>query len=139
MSESENVQVVKDAYAAFQRGDVQGVLALVDENVDWHAIKGAEGAAPHAGRRHGRTAVAEFFSQLAGSMEFSKFEPREFVAQGDQVAVIGEYSATVKTTGHSLASDWVMVFTLRDGKVVRFREWTDSAQLVRAYGTLAAA
>lgn len=138
MSESENVQVVKDAYAAFQRGDIQGVLALVDENVDWHAIKGGEGVAPHAGRRNGRVAVAEFFSQLGGSMEFSKFEPREFVAQGDQVAVIGEYSATVKTTGHSLASDWVMVFTIRDGKVVRFREWTDSAQLVRAYGTLAA-
>jgi ketosteroid isomerase-like protein len=137
MSESQNVQVVKDAYAAFQRGDVQGVLALVDENVDWHAIKGAEGAAPHAGRRRGRAAVAEFFAQLGGSTEFSQFEPREFVAQDDQVAVIGDYAATVKTTGRSVASDWVMVFTVRDGKVVRFREWTDSAQLVRAYGAAA--
>jgi ketosteroid isomerase-like protein len=27
-----------------------------------------------------------------------------------------------------------MVFIVRDGKVARCREWTDSAQLVRAYG-----
>jgi ketosteroid isomerase-like protein len=138
MSESRNVQVVKDAYAAFQRGDINAVLALVDSEVDWHAIKGAEGVAPHAGARHGRAAVAEFFAQLGASTEFTRFEPREFVAQGDQVVAIGEYAAKVTTTGRSIASDWVMVFTVRDGKVVRFREWTDSAQVVRAYGTSAA-
>jgi|SRR5688500_9934585 len=134
MSESRNVQVVKDAYAAFQRGDVNSILALVDDNVDWHAVKGAEGVAPHAGARRGRAAVGEFFSQVAGSTEFTRFEPREFIAQGDQVVAIGEYAAKVKPTGRTVSSDWVMVFTLRDGKVTRFREWTDSAQLVKAYG-----
>jgi len=39
----------------------------------------------------------------------------------------------------SVSSDWVMVFTMRDGQVARFREWTDSAQLVKAYGPSAAA
>ena len=134
MSESRNVQVVKDAYAAFQRGDINGVIALVDDTVDWHGLKGAEGVAPHAGPRRGRAGVAEFFAQLAGSTEFTRFEPREFIAQGDQVVAIGDYAANIKTTGRSVASEWVMVFTLRDGKVVRFREWTDSAQLVKAYG-----
>ena len=134
MSESGNVQVVKDAYAAFMRGDINGVLALVTDNVDWHAVKGAEGAAPHAGARKGRAAVADFFAKLGASTDFSSFEPREFIAQGDQVAVIGDYSATVKGTGRSVTSDWVMVFTVKDGRIARFREWTDSAQLVRAYG-----
>src|SRR5687767_3166329 len=115
MSESGNVQVVKDAYAAFMRGDINGVLALVTDNVDWHAVKGAEGAAPHAGARKGRAAVADFFAKLGASTDFSSFEPREFIAQGDQVAVIGDYSATVKGTGRSLTSDWVMVFTVKDG------------------------
>ena len=132
--ESRNVEVVQNAYAAFLRGDVEGVLALVDDNVDWHGVKGTEGVAPHSGPRKGRAAVQEFFRQVAESTEFTRFEPREFIAQGDQVAVVGEYSARVKGTGRSIASDWVMVFTLRDGRVVRFREWTDSAQLVRAYG-----
>ena len=134
MSETGNVQVVKDAYAAFLRGDITGVLALVADNVDWHAIKGAEGAAPHAGARKGRAAVADFFTELGASTEFTTFEPREFIAQDDQVAVIGDYSATVKGTGRPVRCDWVMVFTVKDGRIVRFREWTDSAQLVRAYG-----
>jgi uncharacterized protein len=138
MFDSRNVQVVKDAYAAFQRGDINGVLALVDPDVEWHAIKGAEGVAPHAGARRGRAAVGEFFAQLAASTEFTRFEPREFIVEGDQVVAIGDYAAKVTTTGRSVASDWVMVFTVRDGKVVRFREWTDSAQLVRAYGATAA-
>jgi ketosteroid isomerase-like protein len=135
MAENGNVQVVKDAYAAFMRGDIAGVLALVTDDVDWHAVKGAEGAAPHAGARKGRAPVADFFAKLGASTEFSRFEPREFIAQGDQVVVIGEYSATVKETGRSITSDWAMVFTVRGDRIARFREWTDSAQLVRAYGT----
>ena len=134
MADRDNVQVVRDAYAAFQRGDITALLALVADNVEWHAIKGAEGVAPHAGARRGKAAVADFFAQLGASTEFTRFEPREFIAQGDQVVAIGEYAARVKSTGRSVASDWAMVFTVRDGKVVRFREWTDSAQLVRAYG-----
>ena len=138
MSESRNVQVVKDAFAAFLRGDVNSILALVDDSVEWHAVKGAEGVAPHAGLRRGRAAVAQFFQQVASTIEFTKFEPREFIAQGDQVAVVGDYTGKLKANGGTLTSDWVMVFTVRDGRVVHFREWTDSAQLVRAYGAVPA-
>jgi ketosteroid isomerase-like protein len=60
MSESSNVQVVKDAYAAFQQGDIDGVLRLVVDDVDWHGVKGAEDVAPQAGARKGRAAVGEF-------------------------------------------------------------------------------
>ena len=137
MTEATNMQVVKDAYAAFQRGDIDGVLALVDDSVEWEAVKGTEGVVPTAGVRRTRRGVAEFFSQLAQWADFQQFEPREFIAQGDQVAVVGDYSARVKGTGRSLACDWVMVFDVRNGRITRFREWTDSAQLVRAYGTAA--
>src|SRR5687768_1757914 len=138
MSESRNVQLVKDAYAAFLRGDVNTILGMVDDNVEWHGVKGAEGVAPHAGLRRGRAAVGQFFQQVGSSIEFHKFEPREFIAQGDQVAVIGDYEGSIKASGTRMKSDWVMVFTVRDGKVTRFREWTDSAQLVRAYGAVTA-
>jgi len=134
---SRNVETVQQAYAAFGRGDVEGILATLDDAIEWHGVKGAEGVAPHAGLRRGKPAVAEFFAQLAGSLDFHRFQPLEFVDGGDTVAVIGEYEATAKTTGRRMASDWVMVFTFRAGKIVQFREWTDSAQLVRLYGAAA--
>ena len=139
MNESSNVQAVKAAYAAFLQGDIDAILAMLDDNVEWQAVKGTEGVAPHAGVRRGPAAVKEFFGQVAATIQFSRFEPKEFIAQGDQVAVVGEYAAKITTTGRSIASDWVMVFTFRNGRVARFREWTDSAQLVRAYGTGVAA
>ena len=58
MSTEESVQVVKDGFAAFGRGDIQGLLGLLSEDVEWH-IPG-EGL-PLAGTYRGRDAVGQFF------------------------------------------------------------------------------
>ena len=138
MAEAENTQVIKDAYAAFQRGDVAAIVNACDENVEWHGVIGTEGVLPQSGLRHGRAAVAEFFKQVAESTDFNSFEPKEFVAQGDTVVALGSYSARMKPSGNSFSSTWVMVFTVRNGKIAKFQEYSDSAQLVRAYKGVAA-
>ena len=134
MSEAQNIQTVKDAYAAFGRGDINAILAMGDDNIEWEGVKGTEGVAPHAGLRRGKAAVGEFFRLVGSTLDFQAFEPREFIAQGDTVVAIGFYKATVKATRKQTASDWAMVFNFRNGKIVRFREFTDSAAIVRAYG-----
>lgn len=134
---SRNVQIVQESYAAFGRGDVEGILAFLDDRIQWEGVKGAEGAAPHAGVRRGKAAVREFFATVAQTIDFHRFEPREFIDGGDQVAVVGAYEATVKPTGRRVSCDWVMVFTFEGGKITRFREFTDSAQVVAAYGAAA--
>jgi hypothetical protein len=98
-------------------------------------VIGTEGVLPQAGLRQGRGAVGEFFSQVDATVAFDEFAPSEFIAQGDQVAVVGSYRGRVKPTGQRFDSAWAMVFTIRDGRITRFREFTDSAQLVRAYTT----
>ena len=128
MAEAENTQLIKDAYAAFQRGDIAAILNSCDDNVEWQGVIGTEG-----GLRRGHAQVAEFFKQVAETTDFVSFEPKEFVAQGDKVVALGSYSAKMKPSGQSYASDWVMLFTVRNGKVAAFREFSDSAQLVRAY------
>jgi ketosteroid isomerase-like protein len=138
MSEARNTETVKECYAAFQRGDVATILSKLDDNVEWEGVKGTEGVVPHAGVRHGRGAVTEFFQIVGSSLEFHAFEPKEFIAQGETVVAVGSYRATVKSTKKSIASDWVMIFNFRDGKIIRFRELTDSAQVVRAYGAAVA-
>ena len=133
MAEAENTQLIKDAYAAFQRSDIAAILNLCDENVEWQGVIGTEGVLPQSGLRRGHAQVAEFFKQVAETTDFVSFEPREFVAQGDKVVALGSYSAKMKPSGQSYSSDWVMLFTVRNGKVAAFREFSDSAQLVRAY------
>ena len=65
-------------------------------------------------------------------MTFEVFEPREFVAQGDKVVVLGYYKART-AAGRPFASDWVMIFTVANGKVARFQEFTDVAALNAAF------
>jgi ketosteroid isomerase-like protein len=137
MSETENTQLVKDAYAAFKRGDIAAILQMVGDDIEWQGVIGTEGVLPQAGLRHGRAAVGEFFQQVNDTTDFTAFEPAEFIAQGDQVAVVGSYKARLKPSGGLIASGWVMVFTIRNGKFVRFREFTYSAQIVRAFTSAA--
>lgn len=133
MNESQNTQVVQDAYAAFGRGDVQALLAQLDDSITWQPVTGAGTHVPTAGLRKGKAAVGEFFKTLAQSITFSAFEPREFVAQGDKVVALGHYSGKSISTGRTFDADWVMIFTVKNGKVVDFKEFTDSAQLNAAF------
>lgn len=133
MAEQENVQVVKDAYAAFGRGDVEGLLNRFSDDIEWF-LPGSPETIPIAGRRQGREQVAQFFSTLDETTEFTNFEPQEFIAQGDKVVVLGRSSARVKVNGNTVDGEWVHVHTVRDGKIVNFREYYDTAAAVEAYG-----
>jgi uncharacterized protein len=133
MHEAENTKVVQDAYAAFGRADIPSLLSLMTDDVEWRPVIGTAQHVPFSGERTGKAQVAEFFRLVAESEEFQQFEPREFVAQGNTVVAIGHYRALTRGTGKSFESDFVMVFGLRDGKIARFREFTDSAAINVAF------
>jgi uncharacterized protein len=133
VSAEQNTAIVKDAYAAFGRRDIPALLDLIGDDIDWHAVIGASAAVPTSGRRVGREAVGKFFNDLAGSMDFKRFEPREFIAEGEKVVALGYYEGHSLATGRGMSSDWVMVFTLRDGKIVQFREFADVAAINAAF------
>lgn len=137
MAEQENVSVVRDAYAAFQRGDIPGLMGLLTDDVDWWT-PGSPEQIPYTGRRSGHAAVGEFFGQLAASEEITHFEPREFIAQGDKVAVTGNYKGRTKPSGRDYDLDWLQVFTVREGKIAAFREYLDTAALADAHRGAAA-
>jgi len=136
MQDEQNTKVVQDAYAAFGRGDVQGILDKLDDRIVWRGVYGAGPHVPTAGERRGKVQVGEFFKQLAENVRFSRFEPTEFIASGGKVVALGHYTATTPA-GKGFDSDFVMVFTLRNGRVTEFQEFTDSAAINAAYAVAA--
>jgi ketosteroid isomerase-like protein len=132
MQDAQNIKVVQEAYAAFGRGDVQGILDRLDEGIVWKGVYGAGPHVPTAGERRGKAQVREFFKQVAESVNFSRFEPKEFIASGDKVVALGHYTATTSLR-KSFDSDFAMVFSFRNGKVTEFQEFTDSAAVNAAY------
>jgi len=133
MSAQENTKVVQEAYAAFGRGDVQTLLGKMADNVDWHAVVGVGPNVPTGGARRGREQVGKFFAQVAETIDFKQFEPQEFIADADKVVALGHYHGIAKATGRSFDLDFVHVFTLSNGKIVKFREYTDAAAINSAF------
>ena len=131
MSEQENIRLAQQAYASFQSGDIQSLIGLMSEEIKWE-LPEIEGVS-FAGKRSGRDQVAEFFSSLADQQDVLEFSPTDFIAQGDKVAVQGSYRWRVKATGREYGGDWVHVFTVRDGRIVRFQEYMDTAAAANAY------
>lgn len=131
MSDRTNGEVVKRAYEAFGRGDLPGLLDLLTDDVEW-TLQGPP-SIPFSGTRHGREGVAEFFSLIGETVEFEQFEPREFVAQGDTVVVLGYERNLIKPTGRTFEQEWAHVYTLRDGKIAKHRAIEDTAAYVAAF------
>jgi len=129
MSTQENVQIAKDTFAAIGRGDMQGLLALFAEGIEWII----PGEWPLAGTHRGHAGVADLFQKAFERMELSFSEPREFVAQGDRVLVVGFSSGRVKATNRTFEDHWVFDFTVRNGKVTNIREYIDTLAVARGF------
>ena len=128
MDTEKNVQTVKDFFAAIGRGDKEGLLALVAEDVEW-IIPGEDW--PLAGTRHGHAGLADLLETASKTLETS-MEPREYVAQGDRVLVIGFARGKVKATNRTFEDHFVFAITVRNGKLTNIREYVDTQALARA-------
>jgi ketosteroid isomerase-like protein len=119
------IEVVKEAYAAFARGDMNAVLALIPEEVDWRVVGPSN--LPYATNCRTRAEVQRYFEDLLAAEDITNFEPREFIDAGEHVVVIGFVAVVVKATGNAFESEWVHVFTVKDGLVHRWLEFFDTA------------
>ena len=128
MSTRENVQIVKDFFAAMGGSDRQGLLALAAEDIEW-IIPGEDW--PLAGTHRGHAGLADLLKTASESIETST-EPREFVAQGDRVLVAGFAKGTIKATNKTFEDDWIFAITVQDGKLTNIREYVDTQALARA-------
>jgi uncharacterized protein len=124
-----NVEIVKGAYDALAAGKVEDVLGVLDPQISRTEAEGF----PYAGTYTGTDAVVQnVFARLGSEWDPFRAAPSEFIDGGDQVVTLGPYSGTYKATGKSFEADFAHVWTLRDGKAVRFRQYVDSAPVQEA-------
>jgi ketosteroid isomerase-like protein len=126
-----NVSFVQSLYA-FGRGDIATIIDGLTSDVDWD-VNGRRKDYPLLGNWKGKAAVEQSFRGVAEHEEATEFSPREFFAAGDRVFVLGHYCWKIRKTGRTAASDWAHIFTIRCGKVAKFREFNDTAVFAEAY------
>ena len=131
MSSHANKALAQRGYALFQAGDIDSLVQLCTDDVVWSGIDSEY--VPYSGTYTGKNGVAEFFTKLHQSIEIERFEPTTFIADGDQVAVAGTSTSTVRSTGSPVENRWMHVFTIRAGKIARFVQYEDSAAVIAAF------
>lgn len=125
-----NLDTVKRSYAAFDRGDMDAVLEAMTDDIEWQQAQGL----PHGGTYRG---VAEVRANVFDPLDrdwWSSFAavPTEFLDAGDEVVVLGRYQGVAKGTEKRLDVPFVHVWSLRDGRAWRFRQFLDTAGWVEA-------
>lgn len=120
-----NVDAVRRSYEAFARDDMDAVVADMDPEIEWHQAEGL----PHGGFYRGLDEVRRaIFAPLDDEWwdEFAA-DPDELLDAGDEVVVLGRYRGRAKGTGKPLDVPFVHVWSFRDGRAWRFRQFLDTA------------
>ena len=131
MNEEKNVLIIEKIYHAFARGELETILGLLSDDVDWF-VPGPEDI-PYSGRYPNKEKVKWFFQILIQTTTVEQFEAKEFFARGERIVVLGYERIRVNATGRAFENDWVHIWTLKDGKVIQFREALDTATMVQAF------
>ena len=129
MSIEENVQIVKNFFAAMGSYNEHDLLALAAEDIEW-IIPGV--GWPLAGTYRGHAGLENLLQKANETVETSYPEPPEFIAQGDRVLVVGVATGRIKATNRTFEDHFVFAITVRDGKLTNIREYIDTQALARA-------
>ena len=126
-----NGEIIKGLYNDFATGNVPGVLGTMDANISWTEAEGFM----YGGAYTGPNAVLEnVFMKLGTEWEGFSAVPEQIVDGGDMVVGLGTYSGKYLKTGKSVAVPFAHAWTLRDGKIVKFVQYTDTLVVVRDLG-----
>ncbi len=124
-----NITIAKDLYDAFDRQDEARLRELLDPEVEWIQCAGF----PGGGHRHGVDEVLEkVFGALRSAWRDWRVEVDEYLDAGVAVVVLGRYAGTHSETGRSMEAVFAHVYDLDDGRITRFRQFTDTYELVKA-------
>ena len=132
MSAEENTRLAQSAYEAFGRGDMAALAEVMADDIEW-VNAGDPDDDPNAGTFKGKEAVLGWFGGLASTLDFTTFEPRDFIAQNDKVVSLVYAEATARATGRAFVTHEAHVWTFRDGKLARFQIYLDTAAAASAH------
>jgi ketosteroid isomerase-like protein len=132
VSAEENTRLVQSAYEAFGQRDMAAFAEMMADDIEW-VDPGDPDDDPNAGTFKGKEAVLGWFGGLASTLDYTTFEPREFIAQNDKVVSLVYSEATVRDTGRAFVNPEAHVWTIRDGKLARFQSYHDTAAAAAAH------
>ncbi len=120
-----------EVFTRFGNQDVPGILELLNDDIVIEFY--GPSVIPYAGRYSGLAEAEKFFSTVLSSVDIHKFDPEQFLSDGDIVTVTGQLHLTALSTQRDIRSDFAHVITVNNGKWSRFRDFMNTAEAVAAF------
>ncbi len=124
-----NLQTVKNLYKSFAAGDREGILELFAPDIQWIQNEGFPGGGRHVGAE---TVLDDVFAKFKTEWSAWRAEVNNWLDAGDAIIALGSYHGTHKTTGKSMTAAFAHVYYLKDGRITRFEQYTDTRMVASA-------
>ena len=127
----ENVEIVRSAFEAFQRDDVEGIMPFLDEQIEWRNPEDS----PIAGVWHGHDGVRDWFKQASEAFGDMTFTPDEFrEVSEDRILVLLRFALTGTESGIRMEVPFAHLIDMKAGRVTALRMYSDQAKALEAAG-----
>jgi ketosteroid isomerase-like protein len=135
MAEQENIDLVKNLFELFGKGDIPSAMDLFAEKVEFQSpVTGSKHKHISWSRiRRNKSEIGAFFQELNEKVQLEEMIVSSFTAQDERVVVEGKNQGMVRSTGKGYKHDWVMTFEIRDGKITKNLHYYDTADLESAF------
>ncbi len=126
---SSNLGIVRELYAALGRQDMEAVLRIMHPEIVWVQNEGFPGGGIHVGTE---AVVSNVFVKFKAEWDGWQAVVVEWLDAGEKIVALGEYRGTCRATGKSMKAAFAHVYTLADGRVVKFQQFTDTRIIAAA-------
>jgi ketosteroid isomerase-like protein len=120
---------VIELHKAYREGDVGRVAGLIDDDIDW-VIHGPARIFPFEGPRRGKAQVMEVLAAIGQQFELKRYDHELLIVEGERAAVLSRTSFVQRATGRTLSLRLVNFIRVRNGRIVEFREFSDTVDVV---------
>lgn len=132
MSTHDRLAISREIFESFLRGELAPLFSALDDHVELSLTIGA--GTPLSGVFRGKAGVERYLSNNAETVEVTQMAVSNYLAGGDQVAVVGRETLIVKRSGEVVEdSDWITLFTFREAKIVKVLIVEDTSRILAAY------
>jgi uncharacterized protein len=128
-----SADVVRAFFAAFGKGDLEGIVGTFHPDAEIVAVhKAARSEGELYGSYSGKEGAKTFVATLGSKLETQAFSVDHLIAEGDVAFASGSFVHKVKSTGKPFSSEWALRCIVKDGKILRYTFFEDSAAYLAA-------
>jgi len=125
-----NIELLRQGYQDFAAGNVEAVLAVFHPDIEWHECTGFPFVTGDGCFIGPDAVVNNVFAQIPEHYDGFNIDIQELLESGDKVVMVGYYKGIWKATGKAFKANATHVWTVTDGKITRFFQAVDTAEII---------